>query len=140
MRSSTSTRAFVAALASAVFLWTLALSASPQLHERIHPDANRSDHSCAVTLIASGHCNHSPAAPVLSAPVPVFEFSQPIALNSVWIRPQFLSSHLFAHAPPAHSWPLIIPHLRDGGASRVHCATRLTRANASSLGGFARVF
>jgi hypothetical protein len=34
-------RALVVGFVSAAFLWALALSASPQLHQRFHPDANR---------------------------------------------------------------------------------------------------
>src|SRR5713101_5533636 len=67
MKRSTIFRAFVAVVTSAAFLWTLTLSVSPQLHERIHPDANRVDHSCAVTFVASGNYNHSPLAPLVSA-------------------------------------------------------------------------
>src|SRR5438874_12281707 len=101
MKSRTSTRAFFAVVASAAFLWTLALSVSPQLHERIHSDANQVNHSCAVTFIASGTCDHSPAAPLVSAPDPTSESSQLLKLNPVWVQPVFLSAHLFAHAPPA---------------------------------------
>jgi len=75
MKSSTTTRALIGLLASAAFLWTLTLSVSPQLHERIHPDANRIDHSCAITFIASGSYNYSPAAPLLSVPALVDQFS-----------------------------------------------------------------
>ena len=52
-------RACVAALASAAFLWALLLSASPELHQRVHPDANGIDHSCAVTMVASGNYDHA---------------------------------------------------------------------------------
>jgi len=75
MKSSTNTRACIAVLASAAFFWTLVLSVSPQLHERIHPDANRAHHSCAVTMVASGNYNHSPSAPLLSIPALVEQFS-----------------------------------------------------------------
>jgi len=47
MKSSTA-RAWIGLLASAAFLWALTLSASPALHQRLHSDANRVDHSCAV--------------------------------------------------------------------------------------------
>src|SRR5438552_2737096 len=103
MISSTKARAFVAVLASTAFFWTLTLSVSPQLHERIHPDANRVDHSCAVTLITSGNCNHSPAAPLITAPAPIVKSSRPLALNSIWVRTLFLDASVFEHAPPAHS-------------------------------------
>lgn len=98
MRNSTA-RAFVATLALAGFLSALALSASPQLHERLHPDANRGSHSCAVTLIASGNVEHSPATVLISAPASVGEFKA-LELNSHWVEPLFLLAAVFEHAPP----------------------------------------
>lgn len=101
MRSSRSDRAVVAIFLCAAFLWALALSASPELHQRVHRDANRSDHSCAVTFVASGNFNYSPAAPLVNAPIAAFEFCQISTLNSIWVQPLFLGAHIFAHAPPA---------------------------------------
>ena len=101
MKSSTATRAFVGALAAAAFLWTLALSASPQLHERIHSDANRADHSCAVTFVASGNVDHSPVTLLISSPVPLDERIP--ELTPIWARPLFLLASVFEHAPPANS-------------------------------------
>ena len=43
-RSTNHGRAFVTAFVSVAFLWALALSASPQLHQRVHPDAGRVEH------------------------------------------------------------------------------------------------
>jgi len=103
MKSSTNTRAFVAILACAVFLWTLALSVSPQLHERLHPDANRIDHSCAVTFISSGSYNHSPVAAVIAVPVLAEQFSPAPTLTPQWVESAFLLARVFEHAPPAHS-------------------------------------
>lgn len=100
MKSST-VRAWIGVLTSAAFLWTLTLSVSPQLHERIHADANQVNHTCAVTFIASGNCNHSPAAPLITAPAPTIELSQPLEFDIAWIQSVFLSAHIFAHAPPA---------------------------------------
>ena len=100
MKSSTITRASVAILASAAFLWALTLSASPQLHERIHSDANRVEHSCAVTFISSGNYNHAPTALLIRAPVPLGAFDIP-ALSPRWIQPIFLVAAVFEHAPPA---------------------------------------
>jgi hypothetical protein len=102
MRSSTSSRAFVAVLASAAFLWTLTLSVSPQLHERVHPDANRVEHSCAVTFVASGNYDHSPNALHISAPVYLDQFTVP-ELTPLWVQPIFLLAGVFEHAPPANS-------------------------------------
>jgi hypothetical protein len=44
---------------------------------------------------------HCAPFPVISAPVPVSEFSEIRVLNSVWVQPLFLNAHIFAHAPPA---------------------------------------
>jgi hypothetical protein len=93
-------RASVAVLASAAFLWTLTLSVSPQLHERVHPDANRVEHSCAVTFVASGNYDHSLDALHLSAPVHLDEFRIP-ELTPLWVQPLFLIASVFEHAPPA---------------------------------------
>jgi hypothetical protein len=100
MKSSTITRASVAILASAAFLWTLTLSVSPQLHERVHPDANRVEHTCAVTFVASGSYDHTPLALLISAPVPLGDFDIP-TLSPRWVQPIFLIAAVFEHAPPA---------------------------------------
>jgi hypothetical protein len=101
MKSSTTTRGFVTAFIAIAFLWALALSASPYLHAYVHPDANRIEHTCAVTFVTSGNYAHCPQFPVISAPVPASEFSEIRVLNSVWVQPLCLASHIFAHAPPA---------------------------------------
>ena len=94
-------RAIVAAGILSAFLWTLTLTVSPSLHERIHSDANRVEHSCAVTLIGSGNCNHSVPMPLVSAPVLAIQFSKIPALNPLWIQSSFLGARIFEHAPPA---------------------------------------
>ena len=96
-------RASIAIFACAVFLWTLALSVSPQLHERLHPDANRIDHSCSVTLVASGNFNHSACPQLVSVPDLVDQFSSIPALTPQWVESAFLLARIFEHAPPAHS-------------------------------------
>jgi len=100
-RSGNHGRAFVVTLISAAFLWTLLLSVSPQLHARIHHDANRGDHTCAVTLIATGNYDHAAHPPLIRAPQPSAQFTKIAALNSTWVQPLFLNAHIFAHAPPA---------------------------------------
>jgi hypothetical protein len=92
--------AFLAAFVSAAFLWALALSASPQLHARVHPDASQSEHSCAATFVASGSYNHSAHAPLVSAPVPVVQFATIPTLTPQWVESPFLSASIFEHAPP----------------------------------------
>ncbi|PYK63938.1 MAG: hypothetical protein DME50_16300 [Verrucomicrobia bacterium] len=69
-RSNNCGRAIIAAFVSVGFFWALALSASPQLHQRVHKDANRAEHNCAVTMIASGSYDHATLSPLVSAPVP----------------------------------------------------------------------
>jgi hypothetical protein len=100
MRNSAMTRVSVAIFASAAFLWALTLSASPQLHERVHRDANRTEHTCAATFIASGNYDHAPTALLIRAPVPLGDFDIP-ALSPRWIQPIFLVASVFEHAPPA---------------------------------------
>src|SRR5207248_10299298 len=113
-------RAIVAAFVSIGFLWALALSASPQLHQRVHADANRVEHNCAATMIASGNYDHATHLPLVRAPAPSVQFSRILTLSSVWVQPLFLSAHIFAHAPPAHSRSVdSFPRLRDSGAERV---------------------
>jgi hypothetical protein len=94
-------RAIVTTGILSAFLWTLTLTVSPSLHERIHSDANRAEHSCAVTLIGSGSCNHSAHVPLVSAPVPAIQFSTIPALHPLWVPSPFLGACIFEHAPPA---------------------------------------
>jgi hypothetical protein len=91
----------VLVLAAAIVL-TLGLSAAPNLHERLHPTA-ASLHECAVTLISSGSCHHSAAAPLIIAPTTAVQFSKVPALNPIWVESPFLRACIFEHAPPAHS-------------------------------------
>jgi len=99
-RADSFPRAIVATLLSAAFFWTLALSASPQLHARIHADANRTEHSCAVTLIATGSYHHAANPPLVSESQFIARFSKIAVIASTWVRPLFLCAHIFAHAPP----------------------------------------
>jgi hypothetical protein len=102
-RSQTCARAFITAVLFAAFSWTLLVSSSPQLHGYIHDDANRSDHVCAITLIASGSYEQAGQPPVISAPQFNVCFSAITSLTPVWVEPVFLNAHIFAHAPPALS-------------------------------------
>jgi len=99
-RSSKNGRTFIATCVFAAFAWALALSVSPQLHQRVHADANRVEHSCAVTAITSGSYEHAPYPLLASALQATVEFSKTPVLNSVWVRPLLLCAHVFAHAPP----------------------------------------
>src|SRR5204863_4151398 len=102
-RSQIDGRAVVAALLSAGFLWAFALSASPQLHQRVHSDANRVEHTCAVTMIASGSYNYAAHGSMVTAPIPAHQFPKIPALIPRWVQSPFLGACIFEHAPPAHS-------------------------------------
>ena len=99
-RSNNQGRVSVTICVFAAFLWALALSASPQLHQRVHKDANRGEHNCAVTMIASGSCNHAAHPPLISAPAPAPQFSEIPALTPCWVQSPFLGACIFEHAPP----------------------------------------
>ena len=96
-------RTFVASCVFATFLWALALSDSPQLHASIHADGNRADHTCAVTVIATGSYDHAAQPSLVSGSHFVCEFGRVPTLRSTWVQPLFLTAHIFAHAPPAYS-------------------------------------
>ena len=102
-RSTNHGRAFVATCVFAAFVWALALSVSPHLHQRVHADGNRPDHICAVTLIATGSYDHAAQPPVISAPDLLAQFETVSALSSIWVQPLFLKAHIFANAPPARA-------------------------------------
>jgi hypothetical protein len=99
-RSNNSGRAIIAAFVSIGFLWALALGASPQLHQRVHGEANRVEHSCAATMIASGSYDHATHPPLVSATVPAIQFSKIPALTPCWVQSPFLGACIFEHAPP----------------------------------------
>ena len=102
-RSQNYLRVFVAAVVLAAFSWTLVGSVSPQLHARIHADANRTDHVCAITLIASGSYEQAGQPVLVGEPEFKIRFPASAVLASSWVQPLFFNAHIFAHAPPAYS-------------------------------------
>jgi hypothetical protein len=100
-RSNNSGRAIIAAFVSIGFLSALALSASPQLHQRVHADANRVEHNCAATMIASGSYDHATHPPLVSANALAPQFSKIPALTPCWVQSPFLGASIFEHAPPS---------------------------------------
>lgn len=91
-------RAFYALGNIAAFFFTIALSDSPRLHEHLHKSLG--EHQCAVTLFASGACEHvagnSPAVGPVSyswAPIRFPSSLQPIVAR--------LELSRLEHAPPA---------------------------------------
>jgi hypothetical protein len=99
-RSQTCVRVLIAAVLIAAFSWTLLVSVSPQLHGYIHDDANRSDHICAITLIASGSYEQASQPPLINGPRPDICLSATTSLSPAWVKPLFFNAHIFAHAPP----------------------------------------
>ena len=90
-----------ACLLTAHLLIVVALAASPQLHQLLHHDADRSNHECAVTMMVSGGSDGSSVPQVLEPSVilpVVFDFLLETHLRDV--APLFLSAHIFEHAPP----------------------------------------
>jgi hypothetical protein len=83
------------------FIFGVALSVSPALHERFHPDAKQAHHECAVTVFASGSYHHAAAPKVTIPPVSVWQFGSLPALAPVWVPAPFFSACIFEHAPPA---------------------------------------
>jgi len=91
---------FTASLLLAAFACSIAVGASPQLHAKIHRDANKVEHTCAATLIASGSYHHAAPAPViggLTAPALICTIA---SLTPQWVESSFLSASVFEHAPP----------------------------------------
>jgi hypothetical protein len=82
------------------FLLANALSVSPQLHERVHTDADQPQHECAVTLIAAGNYYHCSPPPLIARVDTAVEFSNLAVLNPTWVQSVFLAAHIFAHGPP----------------------------------------
>jgi hypothetical protein len=79
----------------------VALSVSPQLHERVHPDASGVNHTCVVTMFASGSCEHTTGASIaIAAPAPCAPDFLPARL-SIFTAP--VESSILEHAPPANS-------------------------------------
>ena len=83
------------------FVLALALAASPELHERIHHDADQQEHQCLATTIGGG-CEDALVAPTLAGFVAVL-FAVVPEDHSRAAEAQFLSCCVFEHAPPVIS-------------------------------------
>jgi hypothetical protein len=81
-------------------LWVAALSASPDLHEWVHPDAGDPDHDCAVTLFSSGQATHVGADLVLVVRPERLEVSDSIPYHETVLGSFFLGCSILEHAPP----------------------------------------
>ena len=95
-------RAIVAAGCVGAFLFAVTLSALPQLHEQIHSATGSPNHECAVTLLASGNCQHTPVETISLAPP-----APPQAVAHISRSFRLVTAHLefslLEHAPPVIS-------------------------------------
>ena len=76
-------------LASAVviLIWLIDLmAASPALHERIHVDAGKPDHHCAVTVFAHGQID-SAVCQTVAPTVPITRIREPASVTLSVIDP-----------------------------------------------------
>jgi len=81
------------------FLFALVLSTTPQLHERIHKASADASHQCAVTLLASGHCQHTSCGAISIAP-PALRNGDAFSHRNFEIVAPRLDFALLEHAPP----------------------------------------
>lgn len=84
----------------AAFLFALVLSATPQLHERIHGPSDTT-HQCAVTLLVAGNYEHTPCNAIAIAPPP--HATTALVLRHFDLVCAHLEFSLLEHAPPAIS-------------------------------------
>ncbi|MFZ1218962.1 MAG: hypothetical protein WAO00_06690 [Chthoniobacterales bacterium] len=95
-------RTIVVAGCLGALLFALTLSAVPQLHEQIHSTTGSPNHECAVTLLASGNCQHTPVATISLAPP-----APPQAVAHISHSFRLVTAHLefslLEHAPPVIS-------------------------------------
>jgi hypothetical protein len=75
------------------------LSASPALHEQVHPGGDAASHLCAVTLVGSGHCYSAVPAPVFCPPAALPMGAAPLCPGAGNLFSPHVSSVL-EHAPP----------------------------------------
>lgn len=96
--------AFAVAVAASfigAFLFALLLSATPQLHERIH-NAGAVSHECAVTVVSSGNCECLACIPPLCGPPPSV-FQESVSTRGFLANASTLDFSLLEHAPPARA-------------------------------------
>jgi hypothetical protein len=101
LRDSKGWHGALVCLLIANLLVAVTLTASPKLHELLHPDADHAGHQCVVTVILSGGSDDSPAPQVLD--VGALFAGAPDFLPEIHSRdvaPLFLTAHVFEHAPP----------------------------------------
>ncbi len=85
-------------LVAFAFLFTLALSDAPRLHERLHK-ALGPDHECAVTMVLSGSVGFS-AVITPAAIVPLLSTTTVLVVPPVLAAEPAFDFSLLEHAPP----------------------------------------
>jgi hypothetical protein len=75
-RSEISRRVF-AFIGLALFVTVVVFSSSERLHKLIHPDADSSDHHCAITMLVQGQVSTPETLLVLAAFVSLLLFALP---------------------------------------------------------------
>lgn len=95
--------AFIAWLVTATFGFSIAVATSPGLHVWIHSDANKTEHTCAATLIGSGSYQHTAAAPVVTSFAAASQFSLVDSFGPQVVESIFLGASIFEHAPPTRA-------------------------------------
>jgi hypothetical protein len=75
-------RSALAAALVAVLLLVEAMAASPELHQRIHHDADAPDHECAVTMFAHGQTDAAPVDVPIVASLILIETVFPVEISA----------------------------------------------------------
>jgi hypothetical protein len=83
-------------------LFAFCLSVSPHFHERIHADASKSAHGCAVTMFAGGNCERT-GGDQLSAAPKTPSLSSAFIPRRVSISVAAVEISILEHAPPKNS-------------------------------------
>lgn len=81
------------------FLFTLAFSDAPRLHERLHK-ALGPDHECAVTVVSSGSVIYSAVMTPVAIP-PLLSATTILVVPPVLAAEPAFDFSLLEHAPPA---------------------------------------
>ena len=82
------------------FLLALLLAASPELHERLHHDADHDDHECLATVLhAGGACDDTLPPPTLASYLAELFEPAPVDGSRV-VAALFLDCGILEHAPP----------------------------------------
>src|SRR5262245_43365081 len=85
------------------FAAALALAGSPQLHPRVHSQADHPAHQSAVTSPPVGPCPLTHSSPPTVWPLPAMPLQTLLILTPTWVSAAFLGASIFEHAPPALS-------------------------------------